>query len=101
MSSHDNERRTTTTVTTTTETETVREERGLGVLTPEEEKVLRMLRGLSEDNSHELKFALGADEEVRLRLALLERYLIELFDGDRLDESLMDQIRALKEIVAQ
>ena len=100
MSSHENERQTSTSVTTTTETETVRQGKDLGVLTPEEEKVLRMLHGLSENDTHELKFALGADSELRARLAMLEHYLLELFSGDQLDASLMDEIRALKDAVA-
>ena len=96
MSSHDNKRQTSTSVTTTTATETVRQGHDLGVLTPEEEKVLRMLHGLSEEDTHELKFALGADKELRARLALLESYLLDLFSADQLDETLMDEIRALK-----
>lgn len=99
MSSHDNKRQTSTSVTTTTSTETVRHGQDLGVLTPEEEKVLRMLHGLSEEDTHELKFALGADKELRARLALLESYLLELFSADQLDETLMDEIRALKDSV--
>lgn len=99
MNNHENKRKVTTSVTTTTETQPVSDQRELGVLNPEEERVLRMLHGLSEQDSHELKFALGADEELRTRLALLEHYLMELFKSETLDENLMDQVRALKEAV--
>ncbi len=95
MSSHDNERRTQTSVTTTTETQTVEEGRDLNVLSPLEEKVLRMLHGMSEEDAHQLKFALGADDELRARLALLEHTLIELFEAEQLDESIMEQVRSI------
>ena len=56
------------------------EETSFEGLTPEEEKVIRMRHGLSEDGSHRLKFALGADEESRAKLALMEKNLIDTFD---------------------
>ena len=86
----------TTTVTTTTETREATATPDFDVLTPEEEKVLRMLHGLSEENTHLLKFALGADEEVRLRLAMMEKYLVELFAGEQLDEELIEELRSIK-----
>ncbi|RAL22154.1 hypothetical protein DL240_09875 [Lujinxingia litoralis] len=64
-------------VVTTTETARSKSDTRLDVLSPQEEKVLRMLHGLSEEDSHELKFALGADEETRLKLAMMERDLHE------------------------
>jgi type II secretory pathway predicted ATPase ExeA len=97
LSEHSNKRQKSTSVVTTTETEVAREPQDLEVLTAEEEKVLRMLHGMSEEDSHELKFALGADEELRHRLTLLEHYLMELFKGDVLNEELMAQVHQLKD----
>lgn len=96
MSSHEEKRlRNTSTVTTTqTQQETVAPD--LDVLTPQEEKVLRMLHGLSEENKYELKFALGADEELQLRLAKMEKYLVELFQGEQLNDDLLNELRTLK-----
>lgn len=91
----------TTSVTTTTETREATATPDFDVLTPEEEKVLRMLHGLSEDERHQLKFALGADDEVRLRLALMEKYLIELFAAEQLDEDLIEDLRALRQSFQQ
>lgn len=53
-------------------------------LTPTEEKALRMLHGLTEGDSHELKFALGADEEARLKLAMMEKQLLDAFQWGEL-----------------
>ncbi|RVU43639.1 hypothetical protein EA187_12495 [Lujinxingia sediminis] len=64
-------------VVTTTETSRSKSDTRLDVLSPQEEKVLRMLHGLGEEDTHELKFALGADEETRLKLAMMERELHE------------------------
>lgn len=69
-------------------TETTAPETSLDVLTPEEEKVLRMRNGLSEPDDHALSFALGASEETKARLALMEKYLIELFQYET--ETTMD-----------
>lgn len=69
-------------VTTTTEGETRQTETSLEGLTPTEEKVVRMLHGLSEDDSRSLEFGLGADEEARMKMALIERQLAEVMSGD-------------------
>ena len=61
------------------------EERSFDGLTSEEERVLRMLHGLSEPVEHELKFAVGANEEARLQLAVMEKYLLENFQWGELD----------------
>lgn len=53
-------------------------------LTPVEEKALRMLHGLSEGDEHELKFALGADHETRLKLAMIEKELLDAFQWGEL-----------------
>lgn len=99
MNGQDNKHQSKTTVDTATQTSAEAEEQDNEVLTPLEEKVVRMLRGLSEDGQHELKFALGADEDARLRLAMMEKYLIELFRADRLDQDVMQEVMALKEQV--
>lgn len=101
MSGHEEKRLSTTTTVTTTETQQETVAPGFDVLTTEEEKVLRMLHGLSEDDKHRLKFALGADEELQLRLAMMEKYLVELFQGEKLDEDLMEDIRNLKQSMLQ
>lgn len=97
MSENRNQHQKKTSVVTTTETEVVHRRQELEVLTAEEEKVLRMLHGLSEDGSTELKFALGADEELRHRLTLLEHYLMELFKAETLSEEIMTQVRSLRD----
>ena len=51
----------------------------LGVLTPEEERVLRMRHGLTEGTDHLLAFAPGASQETKLKLAMMEKNLIEAF----------------------
>lgn len=70
------------TTDTSTRTET-REETGESEgLTAEEERVIRARRGLSEDDDHELKFGLGADEETAEALNRLESFLLKAF-GER------------------
>ena len=64
-------------VTTTTETAPQGTEESLEALTPREEKVLRMRHGMSEDDSRSLQFALGADEETQIKLAMIESHLME------------------------
>lgn len=58
---------------------TVIERDDLAILTPEEEKVLRMAHGLTEDDDHALSFAVGASEETCLKLALIEKELMMAF----------------------
>lgn len=53
-------------------------------LSPIEEKSLRMLHGLSEGDDHELKFALGANDETRLKLAMMEKHLLDAFQWGEL-----------------
>lgn len=72
----------TTTTTTCTEVEPATEQ-SLDVLTPQEEKVLRMIHGLSEPGTHVLKFGLGASEETRLQLAALEMFLVQNMRGPK------------------
>ena len=62
-----------------TTTEVVREETGLSpnALTPREEKVLRMVHGMTEDDAHALQFGLGADEETQLKLAMIEQQVMQ------------------------
>lgn len=68
---------TTTTTTTTTERATDMMPGSLDILTPQEEKALRMLHGLTEGDDHVLKFAVGASEETTQRLALIEKRLMD------------------------
>lgn len=65
-------------------TVTRRTETQLDGLTPLEEKALRMLHGLSEGDEHELKFALGANEEAELKLAMMEKHLLDAFQWGEL-----------------
>ncbi len=84
--SDDNSRETTQTQTRTrTQDENGAEEAEASFLTPEEERVVRARHGLSEDDDHELNFALGADEETEARLEELEQFLVRAFD-DRKEE---------------
>jgi hypothetical protein len=65
-----------------------RVETGFEGLLPEEEKALRMLHGLSEDGDSPLAFAVGADMETRLKLAMIEQDLLKAFartDAPHLD----------------
>ncbi|MDX9719615.1 MAG: hypothetical protein RBU37_02630 [Myxococcota bacterium] len=61
----------TTTQTTTTRSDN-EHETALAYLSTDEEKVVRMLHGLGEADDAVLEFALGASEDSRLRLALME-----------------------------
>ena len=63
----------------TTATEEARTETGasLEALTPQEEKLIRMLHGMSEDDSRTLQFGLGASVEAEMKLAMIERQLID------------------------
>lgn len=44
-----------------------------------------MLHGLSEDDSHALKFALGANPEARTKLAMIEKNLIDAFQWGEME----------------
>lgn len=55
------------------------------VLTPEEEKVIRMLHGKGLKGHEVLEFAPGASMETKLRLALIEANLLEAFDAEPLE----------------
>lgn len=68
-------------VTTVTRGADVERETSLQALTPQEEKVLRMAYGMSEDDSRALQFGLGADEETRLRLAMIEGQLLRCLES--------------------
>ncbi|HSG69590.1 MAG TPA: hypothetical protein VLA12_04200, partial [Planctomycetaceae bacterium] len=68
-----------------TSTVTEESEPNFETLTPEEEKVLRMLHGLSEDDGHALKFALGADDDARAKLAMMEKNLVDAFQWGETD----------------
>lgn len=68
--------------TTTTRTAHPSGETGLSTLTPLEEKVIRMLHGLGEEDSKVLEFAVGASEDARLRLTLMEAHNVAELDGE-------------------
>ncbi|MFU8805656.1 MAG: hypothetical protein ACNA8W_17720, partial [Bradymonadaceae bacterium] len=53
------------------------------------EKALRMLHGLTEGDEHELKFAIGASEETRQRLAMMEKHIIEAMASEPAQGSVM------------
>lgn len=55
------------------------------LLTPLEEKVIRMLHGRSLAGHEALEFAPNASMETRLKLALIEANLLEAFEADALD----------------
>ena len=62
-------------VTTTTAGTPEKTETSLEMLTPREEKVIRMTHGLSEDDSRALQFGLGASRDANMKLALIESQL--------------------------
>jgi DNA-directed RNA polymerase sigma subunit (sigma70/sigma32) len=71
-------RHSTTTVTTKTD---IREALAQGVLTPEEERVLRMRHGISEKPSAVLELKGQAHEETRAKLAMIENLVLETVRG--------------------
>ncbi len=62
----------------------------MDVLTPEEERVVRMRHGLAEDDEYEPKFGLGANEEALAKLANLEKFLVEKFTATEKLEGVFD-----------
>lgn len=68
----------------TTSTVTEQKSQALEGLSPIEEKALRMLHGLPESDSHELSFALGANDDARLKLAMMEKHLLDAFQWGEL-----------------
>lgn len=80
---------TTITTTTTTEREAMPGGQSLDILSPQEEKVLRMHHGLSEGDDHVLKFGVGASEETRVKLAMIEQFLIESMKAAPMQGSVM------------
>jgi hypothetical protein len=77
-----------TSTVTLTEAEELTHERHDEVtpaLSPEEEKVIRMLYGKSLKGHEALEFAPGASLETRLQLALIEASLLEAFQAGALD----------------
>lgn len=76
----------TVTVTESEEiTETTNEELPEDALSPEEEKVIRMLYGKSLKGQEALEFATGASMETSLKLALIEASLLEAFEAGALE----------------
>ena len=74
------EKRNSTTTTVTTKTD-IRKALAQGVLTPEEERVIRMRHGISEKPSAALELKGQQFEEVRAKLAMMENSLLETIQG--------------------
>ena len=74
-------------VTTTTGEAREEAETSLEALTPQEEKVVRMLHGLSEDDSRALQFALGAGAEAKMKLAMIEQQMVDTMASSSVDEA--------------
>ncbi len=55
---------------------------GFSTLEPMEEKVIRMLHGLGEADQSLLEFAVGASEDARQRLVLMEAHNVADLSGD-------------------
>ncbi len=70
--------RTTTTVVPAKKQETTPYE----LLEPVEEKVIRMHYGLSENDDKALEYAVGASEDSRMRVSLMEAGNISELDGE-------------------
>ncbi len=75
----------TTTITVEESDAVVVDPRDDAQLTPEEEKVVRMLYGKSLGGQEALEFAPGADMETRLKLAMIEAHLLSLFEAGALE----------------
>jgi hypothetical protein len=75
----------TTTVTVEEADAVAVEPRDDAALTPEEDKVIRMLYGKSLGGQEALEFAPGADMETRLKLAMIEAHLLNLFEAGALE----------------
>ena len=60
------------------------------MLTPREEKVIRMRNGLSEGDSRALQFALGASRDASMKLAMIEQQLAECMTTDAPEEQFDD-----------
>lgn len=69
-------------VATTTEGAREETETSLNTLTPREEKVVRMIHGLDEEDSRALQFALGASRDSQVKLAMIERQLVECINTE-------------------
>lgn len=52
------------------------------LLEPVEEKVIRMHYGLSENDEKALEYAVGASEDTRMRVSLMEAGNIDALDAD-------------------
>lgn len=52
------------------------------LLTPQEEKVIRMHYGLSENDEKNLEYSVGVSEDTRMRVSLMEAGNISVLDGE-------------------
>ena len=77
-------------VVTTTEGAPKESETSLEMLTPQEEKAIRMLHGLNEDDARDLQFALGASRDANLKLAMIEQQMVDCLSTGTPEEQLDD-----------
>lgn len=82
MSDQDKEKQMTSVTTTTTEGAAEETETSLETLTAREERVIRMLHGMSEEDSRTLQFGLGASRDSEMKLALIEQRLADYMTSD-------------------
>ena len=74
--------KTTTTTTTTTRVD-VRKAFADGRMTPEEERVIRMRHGISEKKGAELQQKAIPNDEVRAKLAMIEKMAMDVVMGQK------------------
>ena len=67
--------------TTTLDPSTKPESSPYDLLEPVEEKVIRMHYGLSENDEKALEYAIGASEDTRMRVSLMEAGNIDALDA--------------------
>ena len=71
-----------TRTTTTVVTERQPDASPYDLLTPQEEKVIRMHYGLSENDEKGLEYSVGASEDTRMRVSLMEAGNISVLDSE-------------------
>jgi len=101
LKKYENKGRTKTRTKVEVDTDQAARGSNLSTLTPQEEKVIRMLHGLSEDDTRALEFAVGASKDARQRLALMEAYNIAELEGNIPLDSNATSKAALDGIVEQ
>lgn len=89
--SNRNEKKKVSSVSTITEDAREQTETSLEMLTPVEEKAIRMLHGLSEEDNRALEFGLGASTEARMKLAMIEKQMIDCLAKGVPEEGRVDE----------